>query len=71
MPYAEMSLDINRKRLLPNMRIRLRNGVYAGYYARVLEVNGRRVKVRVPAEVPATLTVSSITCEVVETGRDG
>lgn len=59
------TLDLHGTRIEPNARVRLRNGVYTGYFATVLETNGRRVKVRVPAEVPATLMVSCITCEVV------
>jgi transcription antitermination factor NusG len=70
--YPPLTLDINRNRIIPQARVRLRSGVYAGYWATVLEVNGRRVRVRVPAEDPdgrpATLTVSCVTCEVIPTG---
>lgn len=58
-----MSLDRNGMSLRPGIHVKLHNGAYSGFRAKVVEANGSQVTVQVPGDPPATVQLNSMYIE--------
>lgn len=52
-----ITADYNNRMIAPGYEVRIRQGVYTGYEARILSITGRRVELAVAAEIPTTVTL--------------